>query len=62
MNKDYSQAEIDSMVNTLLNEHQDKLKHQEIVFLECARDIQRLSDEDYDVLRSMYDRMAEGGY
>ena len=65
MEKDYSELEIKNIITVLLNDHREKLKSEEIVFLESVWKIQqvrKLDNTQRDLLIGMYDRMGEGGY
>ena len=65
MNNDYSEIEVRNLITVLLNDYKEKLKAEEITFLESIEKIQeirRLEPVQYDLLRAMYDRMGEASY
>ena len=65
MENDYSELEIRNIITVLLNDHREKLKSEEIVFLESIwriQQVRKLDSTQRDLLLGMYDRMGEGGY
>ena len=65
MHEDYSEIEIRNIITVLLNDHREKLKSEEVVFLESIWQIQqvrKLDNTQRDLLISMYDRMGEASY
>lgn len=61
MNNDYSQIELDNIIEELLTVHDSKLKCIEYLFLK-QKQHENLNQEDRDTIISMYDRMGEAGY
>lgn len=61
MNNDYSQLEIDNIVDELLNVHICKLKQPEINFLNSI-DGKAINQEQRDILIKLYDATCEAGY
>ena len=62
MKINYSQEEIDNIIETLLSEHRSKLKSVEIAWLECLKDCEQINQATRDILISLYDRVGEAGY
>ena len=65
MEKDYSELEIKNIITILLNDHREKLKSEEILFLESIwkiQQIKKLDSTQRDLLIGMYDRIGEAGY
>lgn len=61
MNKDYSHSEINGICQTLLGIHRDKLKNEEITFIEnrCIENLTKeIKQADRDILIGMYDRFG----
>lgn len=65
MENDYSQEEISNICKDLLFDQGSKLKEEEVVFINKMyhKNLnERTSQEQRDVLISMYDRMGEANY
>lgn len=65
MENDYSELEIKQIIVELLNDYREKLKNEEIIFLEGIWQVQqfrKLSQGQRDLLIGMYDRMGEASY
>lgn len=60
MNRDYNADEINNVCETLINEHYNKLKTEEKIFVDTMRNINRfqhISQHDRDILIGMFDRL-----
>lgn len=65
MENDYNELEVRQMIVELMNDHGDKLKEDEKVFLNAVWKVQqfrKLSQDQRDLLVGMYDRMGEANY
>ena len=62
MERDYSQAEINNMIEELTTIHIAKLKHEETAFLANLVIQHEVSQSDRDTLIRMYEGMGEAGY
>ena len=60
-NSDYSQLEIDNIIEDLLSVHIGKLKPGEINFLNII-DGKEITQEQRDILLKLYDSTGEAGY
>jgi hypothetical protein len=56
--EDYSQQELDNIIDEILNVHIGKLKTLEIIFLNQIHH-SKIKDEDRDTIVAMYDRMRD---
>lgn len=61
MNNDYSQLEIDNIIDELLSVHISKLKREEIDFLNQI-DGKAIPQKQRDRLIKLYDSIGETGY
>lgn len=62
MENDYSQIEIDNIVNELMDIHISKLKPEEIYFLDMLSIQDKINQEQRDILIKLYDSIGEAGY
>ena len=60
INNDYSQLEIDNVIESLLTVHFGKLKCEELAFIDTVNG-HRLTQNQRDVLIKLYDAVSEGG-
>ena len=62
MQNDYSQLEIDTIINELLDLGRSSLKAEEIYFIEACQDKDKLDQAERDKLIKLYDAIGEAGY
>ena len=62
MEKDYSQAEINNIIEELTTIHISKLKPEELEFLTGLVLQHEISQEQIDKLIKLYDAIGEAGY
>lgn len=62
MNRDYSQIEIDNIIEELMTVHHCKLRVEEIEFLTGLTVQHTISNNQRDTLIKLYDAIGESGY
>lgn len=62
MKINYSQEEINNLIESLLSEHRGKLKPDEVKWLEFIKQRGKVNQVTRDILIGIYDRIGEPGY
>lgn len=58
-NRDYSQHEIDHILNELLEIQRSRFNDTEIIYLETLQKMGKISNEDRDHIIAIYDRVRD---